>query len=171
LKYHAIFTHFLQNLREFRCLRLMRGDGIPRSLLLRLLPAKPLSVPLRLSTIWRYLPTSTLGAPANPSTIRVRPSDAGWPDAASWEKLSHAVGGRLLKMESPLDACKGGADPAQADRRLSRSVAFLFRQFVANLAARRVERSVECYRRMSRNESTSAMHSNPFIRRRYRQNV
>jgi hypothetical protein len=35
------------SLREFRCLRLMRGDGSPRRLLMRLLPAKPLSVPLR----------------------------------------------------------------------------------------------------------------------------
>ena len=77
-----------------------------RKSFLRRLAALPI-----LSTIWRYLPISTLGTPANSSSKRVRPSDARWPDTASWEKLSHAVGGRLLKIESPLDACKGEADP------------------------------------------------------------
>jgi FAD/FMN-containing dehydrogenase len=37
---------------------------------------------------------------------RVRPGDAGWPSDASWEELSRAVGGRLIKIESPFAACR-----------------------------------------------------------------
>lgn len=37
---------------------------------------------------------------------RVRPGDAGWPTEAKWQKLNKAVGGRLIKIESPLAACK-----------------------------------------------------------------
>jgi FAD/FMN-containing dehydrogenase len=40
---------------------------------------------------------------------RVRPSDPGWPDAASWAALSRRVGGRLVPVRSPLAACV--ADP------------------------------------------------------------
>lgn len=36
---------------------------------------------------------------------RVRPSDPAWPDAAQWSELDRAVGGRLVKVQSPLDAC------------------------------------------------------------------
>ncbi len=49
--------------------------------------------------------------PATPATAvshlfsRVRPSDPGWPSAASWERLNRDVGGRLTKVESPLAAC------------------------------------------------------------------
>jgi hypothetical protein len=36
---------------------------------------------------------------------RVRPSDPNWPPAASWERLNNAVGGQLIKLESPLTPC------------------------------------------------------------------
>jgi FAD/FMN-containing dehydrogenase len=36
---------------------------------------------------------------------RVRPSDPGWPDQASWQKLSDAVGGNLVKVQSLFGAC------------------------------------------------------------------
>jgi len=36
---------------------------------------------------------------------RVRPGDPGWPRAAQWEQLKRAVGGRLLKLESPFARC------------------------------------------------------------------
>ena len=36
---------------------------------------------------------------------RCLPGDPAWPSAASWEKLSHAVGGRLAPVVSPLSAC------------------------------------------------------------------
>jgi FAD/FMN-containing dehydrogenase len=42
------------------------------------------------------------GAPAS----RVRPRDAAWPSAASWERLNQATGGRLIKVRSPVDACR-----------------------------------------------------------------
>lgn len=33
---------------------------------------------------------------------RVRPSDPGWPDKASWEKLKQTANGRLIKIEPPM---------------------------------------------------------------------
>jgi len=36
----------------------------------------------------------------------VRPGDAGWPSEAEWEGLRRAVGGRLIPVESPVDACR-----------------------------------------------------------------
>src|SRR5216683_4598544 len=43
---------------------------------------------------------------------RVRPSDPSWPSAASWEKLNQEVGGRLIKVQSPLAACVSASDSA-----------------------------------------------------------
>ena len=43
---------------------------------------------------------------------RVGPSDAGWPAAASWERLSRQVGGRLIAVRLPLAVC--AADPRGA---------------------------------------------------------
>src|SRR5260370_9289539 len=37
---------------------------------------------------------------------RVRPRDANWPDEASWAELNRGVGGRLVKLTSPLDTCR-----------------------------------------------------------------
>ena len=42
---------------------------------------------------------------AGPPSSRVRPGDPEWPSAASWERLNRDVGGRLIKVESPLAAC------------------------------------------------------------------
>lgn len=36
---------------------------------------------------------------------RVRPGDPGWPSAAQWDQLKAAVGGRLIKPESPFANC------------------------------------------------------------------
>ena len=69
-----------------------------------------------LSAIWRYLPAEAVDASPLLPVRRVRPSDAAWPDPASWEKLNQMVGGRLLKVESPLAACKGGADSAACEK-------------------------------------------------------
>jgi FAD/FMN-containing dehydrogenase len=41
---------------------------------------------------------------------RVRPGDASWPDAASWKRLDEQVGGQLVEVQSPLDACVEGLD-------------------------------------------------------------
>src|SRR5204863_3975926 len=43
---------------------------------------------------------------------RVRPGDAGWPSDTAWEGLGRAVGGRLRRVRSPLDAC--AAAPSSA---------------------------------------------------------
>ncbi|MBV9733305.1 MAG: FAD-binding protein, partial [Verrucomicrobia bacterium] len=56
-----------------------------------------------LSALWPHLTGSAGATPPSPSPAsRVRPSDPGWPDTAAWEKLNQAVGGRLIKVESPL---------------------------------------------------------------------
>src|SRR6476660_8677397 len=46
---------------------------------------------------------------------RVRPGDAAWPSPTSWEKLRSQVGGRLIKLESPLSACKNASSSTCTD--------------------------------------------------------
>jgi len=41
---------------------------------------------------------------------RVRPGESGWPSATKWEGLNRQVGGRLMKLDDPLAACR--ADPS-----------------------------------------------------------
>jgi FAD/FMN-containing dehydrogenase len=41
---------------------------------------------------------------------RVRPSDPSWPNAASWDELNQAVGGNLIRLQSPLADCAVAAD-------------------------------------------------------------
>ena len=43
---------------------------------------------------------------AKPVFSRVRPGDAAWPSEESWNKLGRAVEGRLIKVDSPLSACR-----------------------------------------------------------------
>jgi FAD/FMN-containing dehydrogenase len=47
-----------------------------------------------------------VAAAAGGVTRRVRPTDPGWPDPAAWGQLNREVGGRLMKLESPLNACR-----------------------------------------------------------------
>lgn len=52
--------------------------------------------------------TSASGPPGR----RVRPGDPGWPSEATWAALDDEVGGRLVRIEPPLAACRqpsGGA--------------------------------------------------------------
>ena len=52
-------------------------------------------------------------APASafvPVKRRVRPSDPEWPSADAWEQLNQAVGGRLIKVQTPLEACRAQTD-------------------------------------------------------------
>ncbi len=44
-------------------------------------------------------------APATPARRRVRPADRGWPKPEDWRRLNQAVGGRLVKVRSPLNVC------------------------------------------------------------------
>src|SRR5262252_1501539 len=55
-------------------------------------------------------PANATNGPTGTSRRRVRPGDSSWPSAAAWDGLKQAVGGRLLKIESPLVACVGALD-------------------------------------------------------------
>ena len=46
------------------------------------------------------------GAQAAPGLSRVRPGQPGWPSAASWDGLDRDVGGRLIRLQSPLGVCQ-----------------------------------------------------------------
>jgi FAD/FMN-containing dehydrogenase len=46
----------------------------------------------------------------------VRPSDAEWPHPELWRKLDAAVGGRLVKLASPLSICREPVDQAACDK-------------------------------------------------------
>lgn len=41
---------------------------------------------------------------------RVRPSDASWPSPAAWRSLANDLDGRLIQVQSPLDACRSSGD-------------------------------------------------------------
>ena len=49
---------------------------------------------------------------ANPAIRRVRPSDPGWPSKNAWKSLHDAVGGNLMSVESPINACLSSPDSA-----------------------------------------------------------
>ena len=58
------------------------------------------------------LPSFGASAPNTKPFQRVRPGDAKWPSASEWEMLRSDVGGRLIKLESPLAACKQSSSVA-----------------------------------------------------------
>jgi FAD/FMN-containing dehydrogenase len=51
---------------------------------------------------------------------RVRPGDAAWPSAEQWERLSRDVGGRLIKLESPLGELRAATDDRSRSQLLGR---------------------------------------------------
>ena len=53
-----------------------------------------------------FFPEKSLGT--HRQFRRVRPGDPGWPSEESWGELKKAVSGNLVKLESPLAACKAG---------------------------------------------------------------
>jgi len=62
------------------------------------------------------LPSRAAAAASRPIS-RVRPGDPGWPKEADWDRLRNEVGGRLVKVESPLTACIGGTSSPNCDDR------------------------------------------------------
>lgn len=61
-------------------------------------------------------------APVTPTLLaaspgrRVRPGDPAWPSAASWDRLKSQVGDRLIKVQSPVAACRAApGDPSCAE--------------------------------------------------------
>src|SRR5580700_7273883 len=47
---------------------------------------------------------------------RVRLGDPEWPSEASWDQLDRDVGGRLIKVRSPLADCVGGSPDASCEQ-------------------------------------------------------
>jgi hypothetical protein len=78
-----------------------------RRTLLRSFAAMPLVSSL--SPPWR---AAAPAAAAARSGARVRPGDPGWPTETDWERLNKAVGGQLIKVQSPLAACATAPDSA-----------------------------------------------------------
>lgn len=63
-----------------------------------------------------FRPLAARRAEAAPRpTIRVRPGDTAWPSAEAWSGLDRDVGGQLVRVVSPLNACMGApSSPACA---------------------------------------------------------
>jgi FAD/FMN-containing dehydrogenase len=55
--------------------------------------------PLRAQSVTSPLPLA-------PAASRVRPGQGGWPVASEWAQLKQRVGGRLVPLASPLEACR-----------------------------------------------------------------
>ena len=70
-----------------------------RRRLLQIIAALPL-----VRGLWRW-GLAPAEAASSPSTSRVRPGDPAWPSQAEWDQLAKDVGGRLLEVTSPLNAC------------------------------------------------------------------
>jgi FAD/FMN-containing dehydrogenase len=49
---------------------------------------------------------------ASSAIRRVRPSDPGWPSKDAWKRLNNAVGGNLISVNSPINACLSSPDSA-----------------------------------------------------------
>lgn len=69
------------------------------------------TIPL-LPRLWPDLPMSVQSVVSSTPVQRVRPSDRTWPSAASWEKLKQQVGGNLIQVQFPLNACERSTDGA-----------------------------------------------------------
>jgi len=52
------------------------------------------------------------GAFASPANRRVRPSDPGWPSKEAWKRLNEAVGGNLIQVDFPINACTSSSQNA-----------------------------------------------------------
>jgi hypothetical protein len=76
---------------------------------------------LRVAVLLPCLPfvtrTATPAAAQSPvvsiPASRVRPGDAAWPSEQAWQILKQAVGGRLSKVQSPLEVCHARPDGAE----------------------------------------------------------
>jgi FAD/FMN-containing dehydrogenase len=65
------------------------------------------AIPMLSGEEWLRLTTALAEDGASSETFsRVRPVDAQWPSVDSWEKLNRLVEGQLIKVESPLRACR-----------------------------------------------------------------
>src|SRR4029434_1147352 len=70
------------------------------------LPIDDLAVTRRVLGIVAERANTELERQSSRPNTRVRPSDPGWPSQASWDRLNREVGGRLIRPQSPLSACR-----------------------------------------------------------------
>jgi FAD/FMN-containing dehydrogenase len=49
----------------------------------------------------------------------VRPSDPGWPSEDAWKRLNDAVGGNLIRVDFPMDACTSASRSAECETLLA----------------------------------------------------
>jgi FAD/FMN-containing dehydrogenase len=61
------------------------------------------------------LPLMSTAYAQSPKSVfrRSRPGDASWPSAAQWAELDTKVGGQLLQVRSPLEACRSAPESAE----------------------------------------------------------
>jgi FAD/FMN-containing dehydrogenase len=72
---------------------------------------------LQISAGLPFITTMASGASATaPLQVRVRLGDPAWPSEASWDQLDRDVGGRLVKVRSPLADCVGGTPDAACEQ-------------------------------------------------------
>ena len=57
-------------------------------------------------------PMASASAESSAPPARVRPGDPAWPSDESWDQLGREVGGRLIKVRSPLAACVAASSDA-----------------------------------------------------------
>lgn len=84
----------------------------------RFLQAVAAALPF-LPAICSYLLGSKRALGTTHSMSRVRPGDSAWPSAASWDRFGKEVGGRLVKVQSPLAACLEAPSSADCARVLN----------------------------------------------------
>src|SRR5215469_6034982 len=53
-----------------------------------------------------FRPATAMEAVTGRTLERVRPTSPDWPSDEAWDRLKQAVGGRLVKVETPLAACR-----------------------------------------------------------------
>src|SRR5438445_10855833 len=75
------------------------------------------AIPL-LPRLWPDFPSLFAGDLPPKLVRRARPSDPSWPGAAAWGKLKQQVGGQLVPVQFPLDACQGSSDGASCQEAL-----------------------------------------------------
>jgi FAD/FMN-containing dehydrogenase len=72
---------------------------------------------LKISAALPFMSSLARGASAAaPLQVRVRLGDPAWPSEASWDQLDRDVGGRLIKVRSPLADCVGGTPDAHCEQ-------------------------------------------------------
>src|SRR5271168_5269029 len=65
---------------------------------------------LKASATASLLPKWPGGLLARPAIRRVRPSDPGWPSKEAWKRLNVAVGGNLIPVDFPIEACMSSSE-------------------------------------------------------------